>query len=164
MELRRIKENIFSSIVFMALSLTLYLFVIPWGVPVRASWGGDVGVDSRTFPYFSAIAMGLIAFGLLLSSLYQYAKAKRVASSKTGSSSDERHTVKEEFFGVVTFGLFVVYGLLLSTVGFVIASLVVPPVILLFLGERKIWRFIAVYGFASVLFVIFEILLKVQLP
>ena len=164
MEMKRIKENIISSLVFMALSIILYLQVIPWGVPLRASWGGDVGVDSRTFPYFSALAMGLIACAFFLVSLYQYGKKKMHEQPKEYENAEERHTIKEELLGLATFGLFIAYGLLLVSVGFIIATLVIPPIILVFLGHRKLSGFISVYVFSAILYMVFQYLLKVQLP
>jgi hypothetical protein len=167
MEMKKIKENIVLAIVFMAISGFLYFMAIPWGVPIRASWGGDVGVDSRTFPYFAAAAMGVVAFAFLLVSLSQYAKGRKpqVDTQPVVAHVDgKKRSMKEEVRGLATFGLFLAYGILMVTVGFIVATLIVPVVILLYLGERKLWNFVGVYAFATLLYVIFELLLKVRLP
>ncbi len=167
-ELKKTRVNIILALLFILISLFLFYFAIPWGIPIRASWGGDIGVDSRTFPKFTAISMGLVSFLFLVVSLIKYRHLKSMTQAQIEggkpSQPSEKMSSKEEGRALITFLLFVLYAVLLSTIGFIPSTLIVPPLILYFLGERKVWNYVGVYIFGGILFVIFQLLLKVQLP
>lgn len=158
------KENIIISFIFMGLAFFTHAYVIPWGVPLRASWGGDIGVDSRTFPKFTAVIMGLVAFAFLLFSLSRYVIAKKKESQEGVQETSGKSGFSGYLMGFAVFGLFVAYGVILITLGYLVASILVPPIILFMLGERKKLHYVSVYAFAASLYAIFELILKVRLP
>ena len=161
MEVNSAKKNIYSSLFFIIISFILYFFVIPKGIPLRASWGGEIGVDSRTFPYFAAGLMGIASIIQLVISLFEYKTARKSTISDMGL---ERSNLKEEMRAILIFGLFIVYGILLRYTGFIIATIIVPPIVLYTFNERKISHYLYVYAFGGFMFVVFEKLLMVQLP
>jgi preprotein translocase subunit SecG len=167
MDLKKAKEEIAISVVLILLSVVMVLVIVPKGVPLRASWGGDVGVNSRTFPYFASVSLGIIAFVMLLTAANNYRRLKKHPAEDTDSTSEEgeraheKNWSKQAFF---TFGLFLLYGALFVTIGYIGATIIVPAILLYYLGERKIAHYIGVYGFALLLYVIFQTVLKIRLP
>lgn len=166
MGMKKEKENMVLSIIFIGLAIFMYIVAIPLGVPLRASWGGDVGVDSRTFPKFTAVAMGIVAASFLVYSLVQYAKARKKLRKEGASElgTPKKTGTSGYLMGFAVFGLFVLYGIILVTLGYLVASILVPPIILFVIGDRKKLHYVYVYVFAALLFAIFEWLLKVRLP
>lgn len=161
MDLKKAKKNIFSAVFFIATSIFIYFYAIPREVPMRASWGGGIEVGSRFFPYFSAVSLGIFAFIFLVKSCFEYKKVKQKESQYAEA---EKMNTKDEIRAIEVYGLFIFYAILFVKIGYILSTLIVPTVILLFLGERKILQYLIIYALGGSLFVIFKILLNIQLP
>jgi hypothetical protein len=161
MNIKTERRNIFSALFFVVLGLLLRFIIIPWGVPVRASWGGSVGVDSRTFPNFAASVITLAALIQMGISIKRY-----VTSRKSHASVSDTTTcnLRGEFRSLLVFLLFLVYAVLFRHVGFILASIFVPPAILFVMGSRKLIHYLSIYTFIAIIYAVFQFVLKVRLP
>lgn len=161
MKRQNLLKDIGSALFFFVLSVALWIYIIPAGVPLRASYGGATGVDSRTFPYFAAAMIGLASLAMLTLSVYHCMKLRR-GNQETGD--EPINNIKRAHHSIAVFTLFVLCSVLLDQAGFIAATTIVPPLILWAVGSRKPLHYISAYVFAVIMYVVFRILLQVRLP
>ncbi len=68
-----------------------------------------------------------------------------------------------ELIPLGVFALALVYALLFKYIGFIPATILVPPVLLLLLGCRKWYFYAAVYVFSAVMYAVFRFVLLVPI-
>lgn len=161
MEQRKLLKEIYVGLVSLLFSLLVIFILIPNQIQLVTTFGEGIGVNSRTFPYFAAAIMGVAAVVLILDSLRKYLKlVKEQGKIKQEKESNNLHS---ELLALLLFIIFLGYGIAFDHFGFIIASIIFPPIPLFLLGSRKIWQYASVYGFVIVIFVTFQYLLKIQL-
>lgn len=162
MQAKKAKIQMVCALFFIGLSILLWFIIIPLGAPLRTAYGSSVGINSRTFPYFTAVLMGIFSAVYFCICCAQFIKAKREAEGQ--QENTKLLNLKEEARALSIFGFFALYAFLFTRIGYTVSTLLVPTATLFFLGERKIMRYLIIYGAAGVFFIIFEKLLLVQLP
>jgi hypothetical protein len=59
--------------------------------------------------------------------------------------------------------LVILYGYLFSAMGYIIATIIVPPLFLLIMKCRKWQYYLALYGFATIVYLVFKFVLRIPL-
>lgn len=160
MELRKAKNSAICGLVFLLFSVWMVLYAIPTQIDLQQLFGGtDIGTNSRTAAYFAAFMMGIPSLIQLISASVKYFKLK-----KTSEDAEIKIDWTSEIRALGVFVLCIAYGALFQWPGYIVATIIIPPVILLVLGDRKWQHYLSVYGLGAVMYVIFFYLLKVTLP
>ena len=161
MDRDNIKANTILAVIFLLLSLWMIFFAIPEEVSTSSSWSiVDSGVNSRTFPYFASIIMGGAALVQLVVTIRKYIILKK----QKQKPDDGKIEWKKELRAIAVFLACILYGVLFVTIGYIFATIIVPPIILLILGTRKWTHYAVVYGVGTIMYFIFQFLLKIRLP
>ena len=160
-EQQNIKANIILASIFFIVSLWLIFFAIPSQIRLSSMWSTvDSGVNSRTFPYFASVIIGSAALIQLVNNIRKLIILKRsqeeVIKQKTVWANEIRM--------LIVFGLCAAYGVLFVTIGYIYATIIIPPIILFVLGSRKWYHYVTVYGVGALMYVIFQFLLRIRLP
>lgn len=161
MDKKRIKQNLLCAMAFLIFSIYLILEAIPRQISVGGGLAAaEQWADSRTFPYFAAWIMGVVALGEVILNAYQY-----WLSSKE-EKAEESHNIpwRWEIRALAVFGLCVVYTILFDAIGYLPATFLIPPLVLYVMGSRKWQHYLCVYGIAIVVYVVFRYVLNVQVP
>ncbi len=149
------------AVIFILLSLWMIFIAIPSEISLSATWSTvDSGVNSRTFPYFSAIIMGSAALLQLIIVVKKYI-IQRNAQEKPVQG---KIIWIKELRAITVFIICVIYGILFIKIGYILATIIAPPMILFVLGDRKWKHYLTVYGVGAAMYVIFQFLLKIRLP
>lgn len=158
MKREKVKQDLLLMLFFIVVSLVALLWLIPTQIRVTAMMEAE-SFTPRTFPY-------LIVGGLLLTSvigfvnnLVQFLKLKDEAPA----SKKTKEEWKKELFPVLIFALIVVYVVLFNLFGIIVATVIVPPIILWCLHCRKWYMYVVFYLFAAVLFQLFTQVLMVPI-
>jgi hypothetical protein len=91
-------------------------------------------------------------------------QADTLAVAPVAKSSAGEMSLYAKLIPLFIFLAFVLYLVLFSNFGFIVASAIVPPIILALLKVTKWYYYLIVYAFAGVLFVVFRILLRIPIP
>jgi hypothetical protein len=160
--MKQLRKDLVIYSLLVIFSILFYFIIIPREIVLRNSWGGDVSFTSRTFPYLIFIIIGVASFIGVISTFVKMNKL----------SDEEKATFKKESFSNVikewlipiTFMLLVIlYGYLFSTMGYIIATIIVPPLFLLIMKCRKWQYYLALYGFATIVYLVFKFVLRIPL-
>ena len=158
---QNIKANIIFASIFLLVSLWMLFFAIPSEIRLSSLWSTvDSGVNSRTFPYFATIIMGSAALIQLVNNIRKLIAQKK---SEEGVPKD-KIVWANEIRALIVFALCAGYGILFITIGYIYATIIVPPIILFVLGSRKWHHYLTVYGVGALMYAIFQFLLRVRLP
>jgi hypothetical protein len=161
MEQKKIVREIFIGLFMMILSLLTLIVFIPQQVQLSTTFGQEIGFSSRSFPYITTGLIGVAAMIQVIVSIISYLKIR-----KKHMETKEKQPNKNmygEVLSIVIFMLFVAYAFIFSKFGFIIASVIIPPIILFVLKSEKKVYYVSVYGFIALVFVVFQYLLKIQL-
>jgi len=158
---QNVKANIVFGALFLIVSLWLIIFAIPSEISYSSMWSTvDSGVNSQTFPYFATVIMGSAALIQLIGNIRKLIVIK--------NSKEEVAPTKilwaNEIRALLVFGLCVAYGILFIKIGYIIATIIIPPIILFVLGSRKWKHYATVYGVGTLMYLIFQFLLRIRLP
>lgn len=161
MKQEKAKKDMLLMLFFMALSLALLLWVIPTQIKVTAMMESE-SFTPRSFPYL--IAGGLLAVSALgfVQNLVRYHRLR----GEEGAAERRVRTKEEwrrELFPCLIFLLIVLYGVMFRFFGIVIATLIVPPVILWCLRCRKRQMYLIFYLFTAAVYLLFTRILLVPI-
>ncbi|MBL7007092.1 MAG: tripartite tricarboxylate transporter TctB family protein [Spirochaetia bacterium] len=158
---KNIKAEAVLAILFLLLSLWAIFIAIPSEINLSSTWSTvDSRVNSRTFPYFAAIIMGTAALIQLISVIKKY-----IALKKTQQGARQDKIIwQKELRAIAVFAVCVVYGILFVNIGYIFATLITTPLVLVILGDRKWQHYLIVYGVGAAMYGIFQFLLKIRLP
>ena len=155
MEIKRQRTNIIVSAIIIVIAAITWFFVIPSQIRVNSLWGSSSGVTGRTFPYFATALIAMAALGELIQSAMAYTKLKRSGAKAEWTS---------ELRAVLIFALCIIYAVLFDRVGYIVSTLIVPPVMLFVMGSRKWYHYASVYAVGAAMYLIFVYLLQIRLP
>lgn len=153
-------------ILYSVLSLAGIIFnnwIIPNQVKITKSTKAEA-FNPDTFP--KAITLLFIVFGILglLLAIVRYVTAvKKFGKPKKESLTLSRKNIIGMLMPYIIFLLVLAYILIFSFAGFIIASLLIPPIILYVIGCRKWKYFIIYYLFATLMYLIFVFILMVPI-
>ena len=107
------------------------------------------------------IAAAVVYFWVIPNQIYLSGSAK----AETFSPDTFPRFVTVVFFlsAYIVFLLVLLYGILFAKLGFIAATAIVPPVILLVIGCRKWHYYLIYYAFAAALYALFKYLLLVPI-
>lgn len=161
MKSNNLKADAILAVIFVFLSIWMILVAIPGEISRSATWSTvDSHVNSRTFPYFAAIIMGGAALVQLGKAAAQYLAQRRSHQEPVKG----RIIWAKELRMIGVFLLCVLYGFLFIKIGYILATIIVPPLILLALGDRKWHHYLSVYAVGAIMYVVFQFLLRIRLP
>lgn len=150
-------RNLICAGIFFLMSLFLIVAAIPQQISIGGGLMAEKGANSRVFPYFAAGVMCLASLAELAVNLVQYFRAAQTPSGKTGEGGREGRAL-------VIFGLCALYAWLFGTIGYLLSTFIVAPVILYVMGSRKWPHYLSVCAVTVVMYFVFQYILNVQLP
>lgn len=165
MKRKNIREDLLAFGVLFILSLVMLYYVIPGYVTVPKAAKGLF--TPRTFPYMCFFVIGLCALIGIIKNILAYFREKNSESFKADIKTWKEKTAREKlgvFMPWICAALCILYAILFGKIGFIWSTLLIAPVILLILGDRKPMHYVWVYAFCAVMYVIFRFVLSVRLP
>lgn len=163
MELKKARREFCFMAVLLVLSILFYTVVIPAQIPLRSTWGADIAFTSRTYPSLLAVALMVMSVIGIADAVRKILALKRQAAEQPAEESAKEPLVKT-LIPYAVFGLILLYGVLFVKIGYIWATLLVPPALLAVMGCRKWTYYLYVYGFAAIVYVLFRFVLQVVLP
>ena len=145
-------KNIIAASVLLLFSLIMIVWAIPTQISVNALLGAsESAIDSRWFPYVVSGGIGALALAELIISLVKLRRSATENGVEKKSSEDTKGILR----ALAVFGLFVVYALAFNYIGFIPASIVIPPIVLFIMGGRN-WKYYVSYlVMVAIVYVIF---------
>ena len=162
--MKEIKRDLIVYSILILTALMVYFFIIPNQIYVSSSAAAE-SFSPDTFPRFATIIFLIAAVVGLLNAvrLYLATRSLEITQEKT---QQPKSTTKERLASLVPYLVFLLilfYGILFYKLGFILATVIVPPVILLLIGCRK-WHYYGIYyAFALVLYLLFRYILLVPI-
>lgn len=166
MKLKKAKEDILVFSFLIAVSLWLLLYVVPNEIPVPQGVLQGGSFTPSTLPLMVIWALMACCVCGLVTSVIRYVSLRR-AGEEEGAvrrwrdlSGQEK---RAELTPLLAFLLCLLYYLLFTRAGFIPATVIVPPLVLLVLGDLKWRHYLYVYGFCAVMYLVFTMILRVHL-
>ena len=161
MKQQKAKKDMLLMLFFIVLSLVLILWMIPGQIKVTAMMQSEA-FTPRTWPYMIVFALLAISVVGFVNNLTQYLRLRREegTAEKTKKTKEEW---KKELFPYFMFALIVVYGVLFKYFGIIVATVVVPPIMLWCLRCRKWQMYVVFYAFAAIIYLLFTQVLMVPI-
>ncbi len=142
MELIKYRNNAICGMVFLIFSLWMIFYAIPTQISLVEILGGaDAGANSRSTPYFAAAFMGIPSLIQLLVSVAKYVRLEKQGAEAPGMQVGWTGEIR----ALIIFGLCIFYGVLFWSIGYILATVIVPPIMLFVLGDRKWRHYLSVY-------------------
>ena len=165
MKQKKYLEDILSFAVVLGICLFFLLGGIEANVP-EAPAARNMTFTPRTFPTICFSVIGLCSAAGLIKSAAAYVKSKKEDGEKKegGWKSKSRRERIAAFMPWISLALCYAYAWLFSHFGFIAATVVIPPLLLWLLGNRKWQHYVYVYAFCACMYVIFKFVLSVNLP
>lgn len=171
-KLKKAIQDMISGLVMLCLGLIMIFVIIPKQIKTRSmlSATASSGVNARGFPLFSCWIIVISAVLLVISALVRLLKlrseARRTEEGELSKKSANGKGIRwvDEGRAVLLMLLCALYMLLFVKIGYIWATIIVPPLMLLLLGGRSWKHFVSVYGFGVVIFILFKFVMKVPLP
>lgn len=152
------KKELGAASVLMVASLFIAFVLIPQGITIQTIFlSSDTVINGRTMPYIAVF----IIFASALTQFVKVYSAYRKGQQAEGEFAPTKADVTRL---VVIMGLFILFVVLFSTVGTIVAVAVTVPAILYVTGVRKPAYYAIVYGFAGLCYLCFVNLLQIYLP
>lgn len=145
----KIHTNLLSGIIFGILSLTMIL-IVPREIQVPTFDNG--GPSPRIIPYLVLIGIFLCSLGLIIQSLLL--KKEKIV----------HYNIKLEKASVVSLLVMILFGTVMVKFGFIMSVLVVLPIMVYSLGERKIFVYIVTMAAGVGVYFLFTKIFNISLP
>ena len=165
-ELKKARTELIVMVFCSLFCVSLFVYIIPTFVFIPPASRHEA-FNPRTFPYLLTTIIGICSFIGLIKSTKMFVQVKNDLKNITFDETMEEkveHTGITKYIPMITYGLIVVYGFLISKIGFIIPSLIIPPLILFIIGSRKWVHYLSYFLFSAGMWVIFRTVLNVQLP
>ena len=148
--------------IFLVFGILMIVVIIPMQIPVSAMLTKEY-ITPRTFPTAICIVLAVLSVIGLMKSFLTYSKLEKPVAeeAKVRKTKEE---IYDSVFPFLIFALALVYALMFKYLGFIWASVIVPPIILYLLNCRKWYMYLALYAFAAVVYIVFTAVLHVPLP
>ncbi len=161
MEQSKCRKDMAVSLVFIVFSLFMIFWGIPREISLKTLWGGSAtGVTSRTFPYFACVMILVAAALELILNALRYLRLRKVEGVQRGTPVNWAG----EFRALLVFGVCIVYMLLFKRLGYLLSTLLCTTLVLAILRDRKWKHYVSVYVVGGLMYVVFQYLLKINLP
>jgi hypothetical protein len=165
MEVKKVKYDIIVMMILMIVCVLFYFIFIPGQIRLSGAWNGNTSFSSRTFPYISVITIFIVSSISLIKSIVTIKKHKSEISLEAKAKyTFNKKTIYHFFMPFIVYLIILAYGILFMKIGYIFATLIVPPILLFVLGCKRWQIYSYVYGFAAIMYLIFKIVLKVPMP
>lgn len=163
MEAKKARGDIILYSVLAIVGIIFYVFIIPEQIFISKSASAEA-FSPDTFPNAATILFIIASLCGLALAIYRYCKAVRIEGKPT---KEKRVKTRRErvgdFMPLIVFTLILVYAILFAWIGFIPATVIVPPVILFVVGCRK-WHYYPIYyAFAALMYLLFRYILLVPI-
>lgn len=149
-------------LILIAAAVLFYLFVIP--AQIRIVQGAQNEVFSPdTFPRLLTLVFMVCAVVLVINSGIHLAREPRTERQENREDSGREGGLYAIFIPYVVFAVALLYVMCFRHIGFVWATLVVPPLVLLVLKCWKWYYYAVMYVFAGLMYALFRLVLQVPL-
>ena len=156
---QKLLQDLASGIFVTVLAVLMIVYFIPGQIKISTALGVDQSFNAQTFPFFAAWVILIPGVILTISSAVKLIRLKSEGTIKLPPVK-----FRDELRAIALIALFFLYVLLFATLGYIPATVIVPPLVLWLLGSRD-WRYYAaVYGVGVVVYVAFKYLMSVPLP
>lgn len=123
----------------------------------------------RTYPDVCIVVILICCVIGLVKEIIHYCRSMKNDPEFSAGAKKWRDKTTREKLGVfmpwICICLCVIYAVLFDKVGFIPATIIIPPIILILLGDmKKPMHYVYVYGFCAVMYVVFTMILGVHLP
>lgn len=162
--MRERKRDLIVYSILLAAALIVYFWVIPNQIYLSSSAAAE-SFSPDTFPRFAVIIFFIAALGGLVNALRLYVgeRRKAVEQKKEEVQSRTKRELFAEAIPYLVFGLVLLYGILFAKIGFIPATVVIPPLVLVLIGCRK-WHYYGIfYIFTGILYLLFRYILLVPI-
>lgn len=165
MKLKKLRDDIAAFAVVLAIGVYFLAFGIAdqVGIPAAAA---KSSFTPRTFPTILFAVITVCAAAGLIKSVVGYIMEKRTEEGTPAPKWSEGNRKEKiaAFMPWICLLLCLAYAIIFSKLGFIAATLIIPPIILFVLGCRKWQHYLYVYAFCGAMYLIFTLVLKVRLP
>lgn len=158
MELRKIKESLIVSAVLVAFTIFIIIYGIPHEVSAVALWTSTASrVNAQTMPYFASYII-LLTSGLdFIKNLIMLLKYRNTKGEKGESAG-----LTGEFRAMLMFLLCIAYALMFNRIGFIAATAICIPFVLLLYGDKNWKHYLYTYLSSAVIYLIFRFILGIN--
>lgn len=163
MEAKKARGDIILYSVLAIAGILFYVFVIPGQIYISKTAGAEA-FSPDTFPNAVTLLFVIASLCGLALAVYRYCKAVRMEGKPQKESAPRsRREIVGDFMPFIVFALVLLYAVLFMMIGFIPATLVVPPVILFVIGCRK-WHYYPIYYvFSALMYLLFRYILLVPI-
>lgn len=153
-------KNIISSIIFICLSVAIFIVSSTFEIPAFVS--GDHALGNDVFPKCVAIFMGILSIILLITSLM---KKEESSSENQEAPIDKEILFKQYSLPLGGFIIMLIYVMLIESLGFIVDTCFLILAILSLFRCKNIWFYIGVTFVGSVgIYLLFTKVFLVILP
>lgn len=145
---------------FVVLAIVMIWYVIPNYIRITPVMEKEV-MSPRTVPYMASIGILVVSSLGFISNLIVYLSERRTSSAVRGKKTREEWM--DTLFPFFVFAMIVLYGFMFYNFGIVIASLIVPALILFCLRCRKWYMYVILYAFFAIMYLLFTVVLHVPI-
>lgn len=163
MEAKKARGDIILYAVFTVVGIIFYKWIIPTQIYLSKTAQAEA-FSPDTFPNAVTILFIIASLAGLLLAIYRYHKAVQVEGKpQKDTTLKTKREIVGDFMPLIVFLLVLIYAILFMAIGFIPATLIVPPVILFAIGCRK-WHYYPIYYvFAMAMYLLFRYILLVPI-
>lgn len=163
MEAKKARGDMILYSVLVLVGIIFYVFIIPGQIHISKTAGAEA-FSPDTFPNAVTILFIIASLCGLVLSVYRYCKAVRLEGKPQNNSGPRsRREIVGDFMPYIVFALVLLYAILFMKFGFIPATIIIPPVILLVIGCRKWHYYLIYYVFAALMYLLFRYILLVPI-
>lgn len=153
----KIKYNseVISGAIFLVVAVVLWLLI-----PSQIDTMETSKINAQTVPAIAVGGLALSSLGLLLQGIFTIPKKEFMITRDTLISNKFRNEMKSLFYA----GMLLVYAVVLTWAGFLVATGLLTVAILVFYGTRKWYYYAIPLVTVGVVYFVFKTVLHVSLP
>ena len=161
------KKDMFVYIGMLIIGLLIYFWLIPSQIHMNSS-AKQEDFNPDTFPRFVTAVWFIVSAAGLLNSIRSISTKNHESNSSDTGTAEQNTKIKKkekiaEFIPYFIFILLLIYGILFKLIGFIASTLIMPPIFLFVVGNRKPHYYAIIYGFIAVLYLLFKFVLNVPI-
>ena len=163
MEAKKARADMILYAVLTLSGIIFYKWIIPTQIYLSKTASAET-FSPDTFPNTVSILFILASFSGLLLSIFRYHKAVQAEGRPQHDAAPK--TTREViggFMPFIVFALVLAYAVLFMRIGFIPATLIVPPIILFVIGCRKWHYYLIYYAFSTLMYLLFRYILLVPI-
>lgn len=163
MEAKKARGDIIVYLVLSIASIVFYKYIIPTQIYLSKTAQAEA-FSPDTFPNVVSVMFIIVSVCGLVLAIYRYCKAVQVEGKPQREKRERsRQEIIGDFMPLIVFLLVLLYAILFKAIGFIAATAIVPPIILVVIGCRK-WHYYPIYyAFSAIMYLLFRYVLLVPI-